>query len=111
MVLGVSFFVKYAIDLGWISHVARVILGFMLGFGLIIFGQITKSKKDFKDWADVIMGGGVAICYFIGYMMYYVPVYREALGMTKGLDLFILVLISIMGIVISLKEKSQGLAA
>jgi len=57
------------------------------------------------------MGGGIAICYYIGYMMYHVAVYRDVLGMTKGLDIFVLIVVSLMGIGIALNEQSQGLAA
>jgi hypothetical protein len=43
--------------------------------------------------------------------MYYAPAYREILGITQALDIFILIAISIMAIGISLYENSQILAA
>ena len=44
LVIGVGFFIKYAIDMNWINHLTRIILGIVFGSGLIVFGEIISKK-------------------------------------------------------------------
>ena len=62
LVLGLGFFLKIAIDLGWIGPWAQVIIGLAIGGLLIYLGQLWKEK--FGTRAQALIGGGVAILYF-----------------------------------------------
>ncbi|MFA5991265.1 MAG: DUF2339 domain-containing protein [Candidatus Doudnabacteria bacterium] len=62
LVLGLGFFLKIAIDLGWIGPWAQVIIGLAIGGLLIYLGQLWKER--FGTRAQALTGGGVAILYF-----------------------------------------------
>ena len=67
-VLGVSIGVKYAIDHNLISPLTRIILGYVMGFGL--FGISVKLRSKYNDLSAVILGGALATMYFVTYTAY-----------------------------------------
>lgn len=62
LVLGMGFFLKYAIDKDWINEIGRVSIGFLCG-GVLI-GLAHRLRKSFSTFSSVLVGGGVAILYF-----------------------------------------------
>ncbi|MEO6302405.1 MAG: DUF2339 domain-containing protein [Bacteroidia bacterium] len=62
LVLGIAFFVKYAIDKEWINEIARVGIGVLCGG--IVLGFAHYLRKNFKAFSSVLVGGGIAIFYF-----------------------------------------------
>lgn len=62
LVLGIGFFVKYAIDQEWINEIGRVFIGILCG-GILV-GLAHKTRKDFKAFSSVLVGGGMAVFYF-----------------------------------------------
>jgi uncharacterized membrane protein len=64
-VIGVSIGAKYAIDNELISPITRIILGYLVGFGLL--GFAIKLKKNYDNFSAVLLSGSVAILYFITY--------------------------------------------
>ncbi len=62
LVLGIAFFVKYAIDQNWINEVARVGIGVLAGG--IILGVAHKLRADFKAFSTVLVAGGITTFYF-----------------------------------------------
>ena len=62
LVLGIAFFVKYAIDKEWINEIARVGIGVLCGG--IVLGFAHYLHKKFKAFSSVLVGGGIAIFYF-----------------------------------------------
>lgn len=68
LVLGVAIGAKYAIDNNLISPPARIILGYIFGFGLLAFA--VKLKPKYHNFSAVLLGGGIAIMYFITYFAY-----------------------------------------
>ena len=62
MVLGVSFFVKFAIDQNWINETGRVMIG--LFCGAILIGVAHKLSKNYRSFSSVLVGGGLTIFYF-----------------------------------------------
>jgi len=62
LVLGISFFVKYAIDKEWINEVGRVCIG--LGCGALLIGLAHFLRLNYKAFSSVLAGGGLAIFYF-----------------------------------------------
>lgn len=62
LVLGIAFFVKYAIDQNWINEIGRTSIGILAG-GLLI-GVAHRLQKSFKAFSSVLIGGGLAVLYF-----------------------------------------------
>jgi uncharacterized membrane protein len=62
LVIGIAFFVKYAIDKDWINEIARVGIGILCGG--IVLGFAHRLRKNFKAFSSVLVSGGIAIFYF-----------------------------------------------
>lgn len=62
LVLGISYFVKYSIDKGWISEPARVGIGILAG--VIVLGVAHKLRQKFAAFSSVFVAGAIAIFYF-----------------------------------------------
>jgi uncharacterized membrane protein len=61
LVLGIGFFVKYAIDQEWIGVIGRVFIGILCGG--ILLGVAHKLRNTFKAFSSVLVGGGIAVLY------------------------------------------------
>lgn len=65
LVLGVVFFVGYAISHGWIGPGMRIVLGLLAGGVLIALGHVSEIKgKNLHVFARVLTGGGAALLFF-----------------------------------------------
>lgn len=62
LVLGIGFFVKYAIDKDWINEIGRVAIGILAG-GLLL-GIAHRLRQEYKAFSSVLIGGGMAVLYF-----------------------------------------------
>lgn len=62
LVLGIGYFVKFAIDKNWINEIGRVAIGILSG-GVLI-GLAHRLRKDFAAFSSVLVGGGISILYF-----------------------------------------------
>ena len=107
LVIGVGFFIKYAIDMNWINHLTRIILGIVFGSGLIVFGEIISKKEQYLNWGKTLVGGGIAIIYFVVYAAYHFPEYRLDIGISQTTDIFLLTLVVLLAIYLSIKDNSQ----
>ncbi len=65
-IIGVSIGAKYAIDHELISPLVRILLGCLVGVVLIGFGYHLKS--NYRNFSAVLLGGGIAINYFMTYL-------------------------------------------
>ena len=61
LVLGIGFFVKYAIDQQWINEIGRVCIG--IASGGILLGIAHRLRKSFVAFSSVLVGGGIAVLY------------------------------------------------
>jgi len=61
LVLGIGFFVKYAIDQNWINEIGRVFIGILSGG--ILLGVAHKLRKIVAPFSSVLVGGGIAVLY------------------------------------------------
>lgn len=61
LVLGIGFFVKYAIDKEWINVYGRVLIGILCG-GVLI-GIAHRLRNSFAAFSSVLVGGGIAVLY------------------------------------------------
>ncbi len=62
LVLGIAFFVKYAIDQNWINEAGRVAIG--MGCGAILVGLAHYMRNSYRSFSSVLAGGGIAVFYF-----------------------------------------------
>ncbi len=62
LVLGVSFFVKYAIDKNWISEPLRVGIGILIGSAVLFIAN--KLRTNYKAFSSVLVAGAISIFYF-----------------------------------------------
>ncbi|MBI1838048.1 MAG: DUF2339 domain-containing protein [Flavobacteriia bacterium] len=62
LVLGIGFFVKFAISKDWIGVYGRTSIGVFCGGVLIALAH--KLRKSFAAFSSVLVGGGLAILYF-----------------------------------------------
>ncbi len=62
LVLGISFFVKYAIDKDWINEPARVGIGILAG--ALVMAIAHKLKKNYAAFSSVLVAGAISIFYF-----------------------------------------------
>lgn len=62
LVLGIGFFVKYAIDQDWIKDIGRICIG--LFCGILLIGLAHRLRKNYHSFSSVLVGGGLAIFYF-----------------------------------------------
>lgn len=103
LVLGIAFFVKYAIDKEWINEAGRVIVGLIAGGILIGFAHYLRNS--YRAFSSVLVGGGLAVFYFtIGFAFHQ----YQLIGQTTAF--MIMVLISAMGVMLSVYYNRQELA-
>lgn len=100
LVLGIGYFVKYAIDKNWIGETSRVGIGFLVGAGLIITGHFLR--KNYTVFSSIITGGGVAILYFTTTIAF-----REYHIFSQNMAFAITCLITILSIALSHYYKSE----
>lgn len=62
LVLGISYFVKFAIDKDWINEPARVGIGILCGTLIMAFAH--KLRKKYSAFSSVLVAGAIAIFYF-----------------------------------------------
>ncbi|MDQ3291255.1 MAG: DUF2339 domain-containing protein [Bacteroidota bacterium] len=62
LVLGIGYFVKFAIDQNWINAWGRVLIG--LGCGLGLLGLAHRLRRQYAGFSSVLVGGGLAVLYF-----------------------------------------------
>lgn len=60
-VIGVGFFVKYAIDKDWINETFRTVLGFLTGVALLIVAE--RLQKKYRTFSSLLAGGAFAVFY------------------------------------------------
>ncbi|WP_426477904.1 DUF2339 domain-containing protein [Chryseobacterium sp. CBSDS_008] len=102
LVLGMGYFVKYAIDKNWIGEAARAAIGFSTGAGIIITGHFLR--KNYKAFSSIITGGGIAVLYFTATIAF-----REYHLFTQNTAFAITALITAASILLSYYYKSEVL--
>lgn len=102
LILGVSFFLKYAFDNDWIGETGRVIIGIVIGLTLLGIGE--KTIRKYFVYGQIITGGGIAVLYlsiFSAFNFYHlIGVYTA---------FFIMIIITAIGIVLGLRYDALAL--
>ena len=103
LVLGIGYFVKYAIDQNWIGVYGRVLIGILCGGGLI--GVAHFLRRKFTAFSSVLVGGGIAVLYLtiaIAFHEYNIMSQEAAFG--------IMVVITALTIMLSIAYNRMELA-
>lgn len=66
LLLGISFFIKYSFDQGWIGPLARVLMGAAFGLVLIGGGEYCL-RRSMRNFAVGLLVAGVVTLYFSAY--------------------------------------------
>lgn len=103
LVIGLGFFLKYAIDEGWISITLRLVMGGLIGTLFLILFYVWRQK--YEKYALVLAGGGLAIWYLTVWAA--VQLY-SVLAPDAGLVL--LTIVSLAGILLAYKTGSKALS-
>ena len=61
LIFGVAFFLKLAIDNGWLGPTARVVVGIAIGVALLAAGEFWRRR--YGPFAQALSGGGIGILY------------------------------------------------
>ena len=62
LVLGIGFFLKYAVENAWIGPTGRVALGVLAGLAMLGAGDAAR-RRDYRFLSQGLTGGGVAALY------------------------------------------------
>lgn len=103
LVLGIGFFVKYAIDQDWINEIGRVALG--VAVGGIVAGIAHKLSTKYHVFSSVLMGGSLAILYTTITLAF-----REYQLFNQTVTFIILSVITVLAVCLSIAYKRQELA-
>lgn len=100
LVLGIGYFVKYAIDNNWIGEVSRAAIGFAAGAAIMGIGHFLR--KNYAVFASIITGGGIAVLYFTATIAF-----REYHLFSQNTAFFMTCLITLISILLSYYYKSE----
>lgn len=103
LVLGISFFVKYAIDKNWINEYARVGIGILCGSLVMVIAH--KLKKNYAAFSSVMVAGAISIFYFT-----IAIAFHEYQLFNQTIAFIIMVVITAFSVLISVAYNRQELA-
>lgn len=103
LVLGIAFFVKYAIDQEWINEIGRVGIGVITG--ALIIGIAHKLNKEYAVFSSILVGGGISVLYITITLAF-----REYALFSQSMAFIVLILITLLSVVLSLYYDRKELA-
>lgn len=102
LILGISFFLKYAFDNDWIGPIGRVAIGIFSGIVLLGIGE--KFIRKYSVYGQILSGGGLAVLYlsiFAAFDFY------QLIGQIPAF--FMMMLITSAGIILSIRYNAISL--
>ncbi|HEX8577846.1 MAG TPA: DUF2339 domain-containing protein [Flavobacterium sp.] len=103
LVLGISYFVRYAINKDWINEPARVGIGILCGALIMVFAH--KLRKDYAAFSSVLVGGAITVFYFtIGIAFHEYHLFNQVIAFA------IMVVITCFSALISISYNRKELA-
>lgn len=102
LVLGISFFVRYAIAKEWINEPARVGIGILAGGIILIVAH--RLREKFKAFSSVLVAGAIAVFYFtIGIAFHEYQLFSQTTAF------IIMVVITLFSVFVSIAYNRQEL--
>lgn len=103
LVLGIGFFVKFAIDQNWINEIGRVFIGIICG-GILV-GIAHYTRNSFRSFSSVLVGGGMAIFYLT-----IAIAFHEYKLMPQAVAFAVMVIITVFAVILSILYDRKELA-
>lgn len=69
LIVGMGFFVKYAIDNDWLGETMRTALGFAVGVALM--GIAARLRGKYRSFSSLLAGGAFAVCFVTASIAYH----------------------------------------
>lgn len=110
-VLGAVFFLKLAIDYGWIRPFVQILFGVVLGAAVWGLGIYLEKARQMAQYGHRVSAGGAVILYFSVFAAHFFEVYREDLGMGLEVAAVLLGLIALLLAADAVWRRAQALAA
>lgn len=107
IVLGVAFFVIYAIQNKWIGPTGQVALGVLAGIVLIVLGEVFY-QKEYRNYGLTLVGGGFAIIYFAMFAAY--RFYGDIIHIPLAFDIIALSIIIMAAVYFAIRYDSKIIA-
>ena len=104
LLIGVSFFLKYAFDSNWIDERGRVVIS-ALGGAAIAAAGVALSRRELRAFGQALIGAGLAILYLAIYAAFALYL---LIGSTTAF--LLLLTVTIVAAVLADREQSQRLA-
>ncbi|GAA4784387.1 DUF2339 domain-containing protein [Olivibacter ginsenosidimutans] len=103
LVIGMGFFLKYAIDKEWINEIGRAFIGLLCGAALIALAH--RLRNTFSAFSSVLIGGGIAILYYtitISFQEYHL--------INQSIAFVLLILITAFTVLLAIRYDRKELA-
>ena len=103
LVLGISFFVKFAIDKDWINEPARVGIGILAGS--LVMAIAHKLKRNFGAFSSVLVAGAISVFYLT-----ITIAFHEYQLFNQTIAFAIMIVITAFSVLVSISYNRQELA-
>lgn len=103
LVLGIAYFVKYAIDQNWINEIGRVGIGVLTGAGIIAVAH--KLKEKYHAFSSILVGGGISVLYITITLAF-----QEYGLLSQSVAFGLLIAITVFSVILSLLYDRKELA-
>lgn len=111
LVTGLGFFIRFAYLEGWLGPLAILAAGALVGLAMLLSGEWVGRKELYRTWAHALMGGGIAVWYFLAYAAYHFSYFRQVTQLNLFSDTLLLIGVVALAIVLALRRQSQSLAS
>lgn len=111
LMTGLGLFIRYAYLEGWLGPLATLLAGTLLAVGMLSFGEWLSHNQRYRTWAHALMGGGVALLYFLVYAAYHFSYFRKVTHLSPLSDTLLLMAVVGLAIGLALRRRSQSLAS
>lgn len=111
LIMGLGLFVRYAYTEGWLGPWSVLFSGFAASLVLLGLGEWMGRNEKYRSWSHALMGGGIALLYFLIYGAYHFSYFRKVTHLSELTDCLLLMGVVGLAIYLALKRKSQSLAS
>ena len=105
LLLGVSFFLKYAFDNNWVGPTGQVAIGIIVGIVFLGLGQ--KLRATYLKYSDLLFGTGIGILYFAIYAGF---AFYEPAVFLQPLAFMLMILVTALAMVIAVLGGTINIA-